>query len=122
MATEKTTPAPVGRTRRTPIGTRNRLSVRDQDPNYHYRVVNVVDGRVELLQEQGYEIVSTQVGDTRVDNPQGLGSASQIPVGNGIKAVVMRQRKDWYQEDQKTKQTSIDELEASMHSAAKRGV
>lgn len=122
MATEKTTPAPVGRVRRTPIGTRNKLSVRDQDPNFHYRVVNVVDGRVELLQEQGYEIVSTQVGDTRVDNPSGLGSASQIPVGNGIKAVVMRQRKDWYQEDQKSKQTQIDELEASMHSAAKRGV
>jgi len=113
----------VQRVRRTPIGQRNKLAVKDQDPNYHYRIVNVTNDRVEQFIEQGYEIVpTTKVGDKRVDSPSSLGSATEVPVGNGVKAIVMRQRKDWYEEDQRTKQKSIDDLEATMNQAAKRGV
>ena len=119
-------PAPAQgaqRVKRTPIGQRNKLAVKDQDPNYHYRVVNDVMDRVEQFKEQGYEVVpETKVGDKRVDNPTNLGSASGISVGNGVKAVVMRQRKDWYDEDQAAKQKTIDDLEATMNLAAKKGV
>ena len=123
MAIDKTSPAPVGRVRRTPIAMRNKLSVPNQDPNFHYRIVNDIDGRIEQFIEQGYEVAPvTQVGDKRVDTPSQLGSAPKVSVGNGTKAISLRIRKDWYAEDQLTKQKDIDELEASMNSAAKRGV
>ncbi len=123
MATEKPTPAQVSRPRRTPIGRRNRLSVENRDPAYHYRIVNDVDGRVQDLLDQDYEIVlDAKVGDKRVDEISSLGSAKQISVGNGIKAVVMKKRKDWFKEDQDLKQKEIDDLEASMNIAAKRGL
>ena len=123
MATEKPTPAQVSRPRRTPIGRRNRLSVENRDPSYHYRIVNDVDGRVQDLLDQDYEIVlDAKVGDKRVDEISSLGSAKQISVGNGIKAVVMKKRKDWFQDDQDLKQKEIDDLEASMNIAAKRGL
>lgn len=114
--------AEVGRVRRTPIGARKKLSVENQDPNYHYRVVNVVDGRTEDFIDRGYEIVPAKVGDKRVDSPSPVGSQSQISVGGGTKAVVMRIRKDWYDEDQKFKQTQVDSLETDMNNAAKRGI
>ena len=123
MATEKPTPAQVSRPRRTPIGRRNRLSVENRDPDYQYRIVNDVDGRVQDLLDQDYEIVlDAKVGDKRVDEISSLGSAKQISVGNGIKAVVMKKRKDWFKEDQDLKQKEIDDLEASMNIAAKRGL
>ena len=122
MATEKPTPAQVSRPRRTPIGRRNRLTVENRDPAYHYRIVNDVDGRVQDLLDQDYEIVlDAKVGDKRVDDISSLGSAKQISVGGGIKAIVMRKRKDWFEEDQAAKQKEIDELEATMNIAAKRG-
>ena len=123
MATEKPTPAQVSRPRRTPIGRRNRLSVENRDPNYHYRIVNDVDGRVQDLLDQDYEIVlDAKVGDKRVDDISSLGSAKQISVGKGVKAFVMKKRKDWFQDDQDLKQKEIDDLEASMNIAAKRGL
>lgn len=123
MSTEKPTPAQVSRPRRTPIGRRNRLTVENRDPNYHYRIVNDVDGRVQDLLDQDYEIVlDAKVGDKRVDDISSLGSAKQISVGKGIKAFVMKKRKDWFQDDQDLKQKEIDDLEASMNIAAKRGL
>lgn len=123
MATEKPIPAQVSRPRRTPIGRRNRLTVENRDPAYHYRIVNDVDGRVQDLLDQDYEIVlDAKVGDKRVDDISSLGSAKQISVGKGIKAFVMKKRKDWFQDDQDLKQKEIDDLEASMNIAAKRGL
>jgi hypothetical protein len=123
MATEKTTQAQAGRVRRTPIGRRNKLTVENRDPNYHYRIVNDVDGRVQDMIDLDYELVTDAVvGDKRVDNASPLGSAKQISVGGGVKAVVMRKRRDWHEQDQAEKQRQIDELEASMNEAAKKGI
>ena len=122
MAIEKTTQAQVSRPRRTPIGKRNRLSVENKDPNYVYRIVNDLDGRVQDMMDRDYEIVHTaEVGDKRVDAISSLGSAKQISVGNGLKAIVMRKRRDWHDDDQALKQKEIDDLEASMNEAAKKG-
>lgn len=113
--------APRGRVSRTPIGQRNRLSVRDQEPGFVYRIVNDVDDRVHLMQEQGYEIVSnTKVGDKRVDLPSSAGSASVISVGQGTKAVVMRQRKEFYDEDQAAKASLVDATEQTMRQDARK--
>lgn len=107
------------RPRRTSLGERNRLTIRDRDPGYQYRLVNCNlesdPDRVERFTEIGYEIVPGKVvgrtGDAKVDNPSAVGSAGQISVGRGDKAVWMRIRKDWYEEDQAGKQREIDALE-----------
>lgn len=110
------------RVRRTPInGTRNRLTVRGQEPGYVYRVVNDVDDRIQTFQEMGYEIVTDgniTVGDKRITNPAQEGSPVKVSVGQGVQAYVMRQKKEWYDEDQSSKQKSVDELEKTMHKEA----
>lgn len=119
---DKPTQAQVSRPRRTPIGRRNKLSVENKDPNYVYRIVNDIDGRVQDMIDRDYEIVlDAKVGDKRVDSVSSLGSATQIAVGKGVKAIVMRKRKDWHDEDQALKQKEIDDLEASMNDAARKG-
>lgn len=122
MAKELTQKGPSVRPRRTPLTMRNKLTVKNVDPNYQYRIVNDVEDRVELFKERGYEIVTdAQVGDSRVDKPSSLGSTTEISVGQNVKAVVMRIPKEWYQEDQAVKQAQIDALEASMNADAARG-
>ena len=112
MATSK---SQSERVRRSPInGTRNRLNVRGKEPGYVYRIVNDIDDRIKTFQEMGYEIVTdsaVSVGDKRVDTATQEGSPIKVSVGQGIQAFVMRQRNDWYEEDQAKKQAHIDELE-----------
>lgn len=121
MSRELTSKSPSGRVKRTPITVRNRLSVKDQDPAYHYRVVNDVDDRILQFKENGYEVVeNTKVGDKRVDNASSLGSASAISVGQGTKAVVMRIRKDWFEEDQAAKLAQVKAVEDTMKQDAKK--
>lgn len=107
------------RPRRTPVAQRNRLSVKDRDPNYQYRLVNTNlendPDRVDRFLAAGYEVVPGKeagtIGDSKVDTPSVLGSAGLISVGQGTKGVLMRIRKDWYQEDQAVKQAEIDTME-----------
>ena len=122
MTKQSNSQSASARPQRTPLAGRNRLSVKDRDPNYIYRIVNDQDDRISRLLEQGYEIdPNASVGDKRVDNPSSLGSTSTVSVGQGMKAVVMRQRKEWFEEDQRTKQAQIDEVESTMKTDSKRG-
>ncbi|MDE3022994.1 MAG: hypothetical protein KGI54_14240 [Pseudomonadota bacterium] len=108
--------SPSGRVKRTPVGTRNILTVRGKDPDYVYRIVNDVGDRVEVFKEAGYEPVLAEqhlVGDRRVNKPSDEGSIATAHVGGGQKAVVMRIRKEYFEEDQAAKQAQIDELEGS---------
>jgi hypothetical protein len=116
--------SPRGRTSRTPIGTRNVLTVKGQDPNYVYRVVNDEDGRIEQFKEAGYEEVlakDVKVGDKRINATTPEGSVAQMSVGSGTKAIVMRIRRDWYEEDQALKQKQVDKTEADMKRKALDG-
>lgn len=107
--------------RRTPqAGRRNKLTLTNKEPGFVYRIVNDTDGRVAELQERGYEVVkddSVQVGDKRVAKDTPIGSPRTVAVGGGIKGVVMRQREDYYNEDQAAKEASIRELEVQMEGA-----
>ena len=121
---EKTAKSPSGRTRRTPLNVRNRLSVKDQDPNFTYRIVNTEDAhggdRVSSFLEHGYELVeNSSVGDKRVDISAGLGSTPAFSVGQGKKAVLMRIRKEWYEEDQAVKLQQVKASEETMYKDAK---
>ena len=112
------------RPRRSPLAVRNRLSVKNKEDGYVYRIVNDVETRVQELQEQGYEIVPADkvgmVGDKRVGAVSPVGSSSHISVGQGVHAVVMRQKNDFYKEDQEIKQRQISEIEETTLRNAKR--
>ena len=113
----------TARTRRSPInGVRNKLNVRGQEPGYVYRIVNDIEDRVQSLQEMGYEIVTDKgvtVGDKRIANPTQEGSPVKVSVGQGVQGYVMRQKQEWFDEDQKAKNARNDELEAQMKREAK---
>ena len=96
---------------------RDRLTVIGRDPNYHYRIVNDVDDRIERLKIAGYEIAEEKVGigDVGVENNNiSLGSGARMHVGKGVKAVLMKIPKELYAEDQKVKQREVDQKEATM--------
>ena len=115
---------PSGRPQRTPIGTRNVLTVKGKDPNYEYRIVNDVDDRITQFQEAGYELVSedsVQVGDKRVNAASSVGSAKHIAVGGGTKAYVMRIKKEWYEEDQTRKLAHVNAIEQATKDKALNG-
>lgn len=129
MERQLTTKRTTARPKRSSLNSRSRLSVRDQDPNYFYRIVNCNlesdPDRIENLLEIGYEIVPQKkagpVGDAKVDTPSAVGSAGQISVGRGTKAVVMRIPKDWYKEDQAEKQAALTHAETAPKQAADYG-
>jgi hypothetical protein len=123
MQKEAIVKSPSGRIKR--IDARSGpLTVRGKEPGYVYRVVNDVDDRVESFKEAGYELVADKdvaVGVKRVNTPSVEGSVKRISVGAGIKGVLMRQREDFYTEDQTDKEARIKDLERSTKKEALDG-
>lgn len=116
--------SPSGRVRRTPVGARNVLTVSGKHPDYEYRIVNDEGDRVEQFKAAGYDVVSASdvtVGDRRINAASAEGSAAQVSVGGGMKAVVMRIKKEWYADDQAAKIASIASTEAATQSEALKG-
>ncbi len=109
------TAAVAQRPKRTPVGSRNVLSVTGKEPGYTYRIVNDTGDRVQQFLDAGYELVSAsavQVGDRRLDNGTSEGSKAQVSVDrNGSKAFVMRIKDEWYAEDQAAKQAQVKAIE-----------
>lgn len=119
--TEKIVKSPSGRVKRPTQLAQGPLSVRGKEPGFVYRIVNDRDDRVLEFQEAGYELVQdtdVKIGDKRVDKASTLGSVKQFPVGGGVRGVLMRQREDWYNEDQKEKEKLIYTQEASIKQQA----
>lgn len=106
--------SPSGRVRRSPVGVRNVLTVAGKDDNYHYRVVNDTGDRVQQFIEGGYETVDAKdvrVGDKRVNGASPEGSVATASVGGGIKGVIMRIPKEFYDEDFTAKMRNVDATE-----------
>lgn len=109
--------AKAARTTRVPVTERNVLSVKGKEPGFHYRIVNDTGDRVQQLIDAGYEIVeasSVQIGDKRISSVAPEGSKAQVSVGGGVKGFVMRQKQEWYDEDQAAKQARVDQQEESI--------
>lgn len=116
--------APAGRVTRTPVGQRNILTVKGKDPNYEYRIVNDVEDRIAQFQDAGYELVpdeAVDVGDKRASQGSSIGSKKLFSVGQGVKAYVMRIKKEWFDEDQRAKQRQVDAQESSIKEKALDG-
>ena len=109
--------AKAARTTRVPVTERNVLSVKGKEPGFHYRIVNDTGDRVQQLMDAGYEIVeasAVQVGDKRIASVAPEGSKAQVSLGGGVKGFVMRQKQEWYDEDQAAKQARVDQQEESI--------
>ena len=109
------------RVKRTPVGgKRDVLTVSNKDPNYEYRWVNDIPGRIQRFMDGGWEVVNhdTEVGGEAVDKGSRLGSAVTKSVGGITTAVLMRILKEWYDEDQVAKQEAVKALEATMQQKA----
>lgn len=114
--------APSGRPKRLTNGVRNRMAFINKDPNYVYRVVNDTDDNVFLREEQGYEVVKVsdhQGRNSRVESGRTVDNS--LSVGGGTKAVLMRIRKEWFEEDQKAKKERVDASEAAIKKPALDG-
>ena len=100
---------------------RNTISFKDQDPNYVYRIFNDTEGRLEKAELAGYEYVrgDAPVGDPTVDSASALGSVISKPVGGGKTGVLMRIKREWYDEDQKEKRRKIKETEDALSNKAR---
>ena len=111
----------MARSTRVPVTERNILSVKGKEDGYHYRIVNDTGDRVQQLMDAGYEIVdasSVQVGDKRINSTSPEGTQAQVSVGGGVKAFVMRQKLEWYNEDQAAKQSRVNQLEETITQSA----
>ncbi len=97
---------------------RNTLTVSDKDPNFEYRIVNDTEDRIAKFKLAGWEVAPKkdhQIGDPLVDTGQATTtSIVEKHVGGGVKAVLMRIPKEWYDEDQTKKQEEVDRMEAAM--------
>lgn len=114
MTKEAISKAPESRVKRTPINARNVLTLSEMDPGYAYRFVNDTGDRVQAFLDNGWEKVpakNVRVGDKRIGQPGTEGSDATASVGQGIKAYVLRIRKDWYEDDQAAKQARVNATE-----------
>ena len=97
----------------------------DKDPNFVYRFVNDTGSRIDQMKQAGYEIVEDEgliVGDSRVSDPSSQGSAKRVISKDGTVSYLMRQKKEYYEEDQAAKQAHNDEIEAAMKKQASEGM
>jgi len=111
------------RPQRTPLANRSVLGVRGKEPGYVYRVVNDVGDRINSFQEAGYEMVTDKdvsIGDRRVGRASQDGTPVSLPVGGGVTGYLMRQKQEFYDEDQAFKEASHKELERSMEKEAEK--
>ena len=116
----------VKRVVRKPLFQRGPQSITgDKDPDYVYRFVNDSGSRIDQMKSAGYEIVTDEdliVGDSRVSDSSQLGSGKRVVSKDGTVQYLMRQKKEFYDEDQAAKQAHNDEIERAMTKQASEGM
>ena len=95
-----------------------RLNVENMNPNYHYRIENDEGGKIERLKAIGYEVVThgSEDGTTMGDaNAKEVGDAITTTVNKeGVKGILLRQPKEFRDEDVAFQQKQIDDAEKAM--------
>lgn len=114
------------RVKRTPLsGGRDILTVEGKDPNYVYRWILDKDNRINQAIEGDWMIVKDEdltVGDKAIKNStDGSSSAVTKDVGAGRTCYLMKIKKEFYTDDQDTKQARIDRAEQDMKRELNKG-
>ena len=101
---------------RVPIGAkRDIINCSDTPEGYVDRWVNDDPGRIDKFKAAGYEFVeSGKVGTSGVDGTHSEQGVVSKDMGKGVTAYRMRQRADYFEEDQAEKQRIVDESENAM--------
>lgn len=104
------------RVRRSFVGdTADIMTVVGKDPEYEYRWVNDERGKVERAIEAGYDVVLEEhlIG---AGTEKTAGSANTITVDrkHGVKAVLMRIKKEWAEEDRRARARAIAQSEETL--------
>jgi len=87
--------------------------------------VNDTDGRIQAFKEGGWEFVEREKGmaladsSTMPDSP--MGSTLTKHVGGGVKAVLMKIKKEWFDEDKALKAERINDGERDILSRRSEG-
>ena len=106
---------------RIPVsGNRDVLTVYNKEDGYFYRWVLDRGNRIEIFKQGGYEVApdnGLMVGDARLATTNEHGSAVIAKGHDGQPLVLMRIKKEWYDEDQDAKSEEIEAMENSMKSA-----
>jgi len=99
---DKVIKAPEGRVQRKPIGRGGKLDVANKQPGYVYRIINASadPGRVDRFKEAGYEIA---VDGESMNGKAFNGAQENINLQGGDKGVLMKIKKEYYDEDQEAK-------------------
>ena len=86
----------------------------DKDQEFTYRIVNDDENfwrnRVKLLASGGWEVVKENLpmSDGTINTAQQVGGISSMPVGQGVRGVLMRKLARHYKEDYKIKESQND--------------
>lgn len=103
-------------------GKRNRLSVNENSldrENFVYRFVNDIPGRIHnLTVNDDWEVVQDRENQVKNDGT-GTGSEVAVQVGSDVngkpaRAVLLRKKKDWYEDDKRSEQRLIDATEDAL--------
>jgi hypothetical protein len=106
------------RTERTPLYVQKAVTLRSRDPNYHYRLVNDLPGRIQRFIEAGWELVQgdnteTYSGKGRSESTNAgtlmTRTVNEDPKAKCHTAYVMRILKTLFDEDQAAKAKRIDD-------------
>ena len=130
MANARKSEQSKGKNKRVPFGAhRTRLQV-NKIPGYVLRWFNDLDGRVERALEGGYEFVKPSeidgVGESELhEGNTDINSKVSKVVSRGtdtiIRAVLMKIKKEWYEEDQKVKEGINKQVDDSLRQGAPGG-
>jgi hypothetical protein len=109
-------------------GKRRKLSVSEQNldrENFVYRFANDEGNRIhDLTVNDDWEVVPQRNCDEKTD---GMGAdisryAGKDDRGQAVRAVLLRKKKDWHEDDKRAAQRRIDETEAAIRQGATPGV
>jgi hypothetical protein len=126
MSESVPTPLPNGQTRKRRNvfnGTEAKLSVKEQIPGYHLHIFTDTGGRIQEALDSGYEFVTPDevggVSENVVSRNGDLGDRIRYLVnpraeGSEQYGYLMKQRLEWYEEDQAALQARNNQIDASI--------
>ena len=90
-----------------------------KDPEYEYRWVNDVGGRVEQMYHEDWDVVTEEATNDGPEEDKGEGTVIKRPNSSTEEShsVLMRKRKEFYKEDKDAEQRLIAEQEQSMRNS-----
>lgn len=108
--------------RRSKFGVRDILKVHGLDPNFYYRYVPYEESIVRLyIEDYGYEFARKNHlvgydghGDKDLNNTAGVSSLVTIRAKDGTQVVLLRQRKEYRDEDVALKRKTVALSEAAL--------